>query len=549
MPLSGSPELPTVKAEPLSADAGRLARFLLSHAAIEAALRGPPIIDVHVKEADPGEADPAPPLFPDSITVAIDTPDLPTAPAVLDGLDAEQACILLRNVIQCVPDYRGFLASAFDKLAVGGFLIVTAPHQFLYERKLQVPSRYQQSHLRFYTPGTLLAEVEEALDPCRYRVRLLADHDAGFDYAASLQSVPAGGHDIVLCLEKIAAPPWRAAMEQDESQSAVYTSASPFLPPFEAEANAYRVIAPDNRQIDRLIVLKLDHRGDFMMAMPAFRILRHAFRAARITLVCGSWNRQEAEDLRLFDRVIAFDFFPEDVSAGPSVPSYEELCDRFAELVAGESFDAAIDLRLYEDTRELIKSIDARHRAGFDPLDKFPWLTIPLNLLIPTRDGRAEQGVMLATDFHTRIGEHHGFAMIFLRQPEMEERRSVLDGPYLTLKPGHYEFEVLIEPLAQEFAMGYDLAANDSRRMLGAGEIAVRRDRYPRFTFETTERIEKFEFRLMTRHAGPLPPFRFLGLRYRRYGAFVGVHQREAMALLAHLVALRLEEPYTVARL
>jgi hypothetical protein len=131
----------------------------------------------------------------------------------------------------------------------------------------------------------------------------------------------------------------------------------------------------------------------------------------------------------------------------------------------------------------------------------------------------------------------------------MEERRSVLDGPYLTLRPGHYEFEVLIEPLAQEFAMGYDLAANDSRRMLGAGEIAARRDRYPRFTFDTTERIEKFEFRLMTRHAGLLPPFRFLGLRYRRSGVFVGVHQREAMALLAHLVALRLEEPYTVARL
>lgn len=545
MPLSGSPELPTVKAEPLSADAGRLARFLLSHATIEAALRGPPLIDVRLREA----ADPGAPLFPDSITVEIDAADLATAPAALDGLDQERACILLRNVIQCVPDYRGFLASAFDKLAVGGFLIVTVPHQFLYERKLQVPSRYRQSHLRFYTPGALLAEVEEALDPCRYRVRLLADHDAGFDYAASLQSVPEGGHDIVLCLEKMAASPWRAAMEQDESQSAVYTSVSPFLPPFEAEANAYRVIAPDNRQINRLIVLKLDHRGDFMMAMPAFRILRHAFPAAGITLVCGSWNRQEAECLGLFDRVIAFDFFPEDVSAGPSVLSYEELCNSFAEVIAGESFDAAIDLRLYEDTRELIKSIDARHRAGFDPLDKFPWLSIPLNLLIPTRDGRAEQGVMLATDFHTRIGEHHGFAMIFLRQPEMEERRSVLDGPYLTLRPGHYEFEVLIEPLAQEFAIGYDLAANDSRRMLGAGEIAVRRDRYPRFTFDTTERIEKFEFRLMTRHAGPLPPFRFLGLRYRRYGAFVGVHQREAMALLAHLVALRLEEPYTVARL
>src|SRR5438270_3756244 len=193
MSLTEPPELPAAEPEPLTGDGCSLARFLLSQPAVAAALRSPSIIDVRLKEA----ADPVSPLFADSVTVEIDAPDLPTAAAVLDGLADEQACLLLRNVVQCVADYRGLLAKAFDKLALGGFLIVIVPHQFLYERKLQVPSRYQQAHLRFYTPGTLLAEIEEALDPCRYRVRLLADHDAGFDYAASLQSAAAGGHEIV----------------------------------------------------------------------------------------------------------------------------------------------------------------------------------------------------------------------------------------------------------------------------------------------------------------------------------------------------------------
>ena len=194
------------------------------------------------------------------------------------------------------------------------------------------------------------------------------------------------------------------------------------MPPYEAEADAYRVIAPDNRGLQRLIVLKLDHRGDFMMATPAFRILRQAFPQAAITLVCGSWNRREADGLALFNRVIPFDFFPEDASAGAPWASAEDLCKQFAELVAGECWDVAIDMQLTRTPANLLKPIAARHKAGFDPYDAFPWLTIPLNLLVPTVDGRADQGVMLATEFHTQIGQHHGFALVFPDGIEVSRR-------------------------------------------------------------------------------------------------------------------------------
>jgi hypothetical protein len=40
-------------------------------------------------------------------------------------------------------------------------------------------------------------------------------------------------------------------------------------------------------------------------------------------------------------------------------------------------------------------------------------------------------------------------------------------------------------------------------------------------------------------------PFRFAGIRVARQAAIRGIHQTEAMALLAHLVRLRLHNAYT----
>ena len=186
-----------------------------------------------------------------------------------------------------------------------------------------------------------------------------------------------------------------------------------------------------------------------MMATPAFRILRQAFPQAAITLVCGSWNRREADGLALFNRVIPFDFFPEDASAGDPSASRRISASNSpnwsrAKLGRGDRPSA------YEDTRELLKPIAARHKAGFDPYDAFPWLTIPLNLLVPTVDGRADQRVMLATEFHTQIGRHHGFAIVFPDGIEASEQQILLYGPYIALKPGHHDLEILIEPQAED---------------------------------------------------------------------------------------------------
>jgi hypothetical protein len=67
----------------------------------------------------------------------------------------------------------------------------------------------------------------------------------------------------------------------------------------------------ENRSGRRLLVLKLDHYGDFLIGFPALKRLREAFPADHITLVCGSWNVNLAKESRIADEVHAYDFFPE----------------------------------------------------------------------------------------------------------------------------------------------------------------------------------------------------------------------------------------------
>ena len=109
-----------------------------------------------------------------------------------------------------------------------------------------------------------------------------------------------------------------------------------------------------------------------MMATDAFKTLRDAFATAEITLVCGSWNVVEAKRSGFFDKVITLDFFPEDDSARLAMELREVLVERFANRMAHESYDLAVDLRLAEDTRDVLRAIRARNYVGFDRYDSFP---------------------------------------------------------------------------------------------------------------------------------------------------------------------------------
>jgi ADP-heptose:LPS heptosyltransferase len=125
--------------------------------------------------------------------------------------------------------------------------------------------------------------------------------------------------------------------------------------------------------ISRILIFKLDHFGDFFVAIRAFTILRDAWPDAHITLVCGSWNVRFAIDLGIFDEILPFDFSlmtPNRPYHGKS--DWVGRCEPIGELPL-LSYDLAIDLRHDMDTRPCLLFTDAKYKAGYND----PWLAWP----------------------------------------------------------------------------------------------------------------------------------------------------------------------------
>ncbi len=517
-----------------------LLQLILTQDVLKAAVTEGPIVELRASADEKRSS-----LFPIAATVEVNSSDAKQAHETVRGLRRDLGLIFLHDVLPFLSETRQFIELCFSKLAIGGTMIISTPHQFLYERKLRLPSRRNTLHRRFYTPNTLLADVEEAIDSSEFRLRFLCDSDIGYTYRTGLNAIPGGGQDILLAIERIARPSWRSEMEGDEIWAAAPTRPSRFLPVDKKAPAPVRIVGPDARSVNSVIVMKLDHRGDFMMAMEAFKVLRDAFDKAEMTLICGTWNVAEAERTGYFEHIVPFDFFPEDDSARTEMPSREWLIDRFGQCMAGKSYDLAVDLRLYDDTRDLLRKIDARNRAGFDRFDDFPWMSIRLNTPSATEDDRAESAVMSAAAFHTSLGNHRAFEIVFDTVSRFEENRTLLWGPYQDLKSGRYAFECLIEPLAEDFDIAFDIVKDSGTKTVAAGILRVARSERPRLELEVVERLLQFEFRLYAGPAFEVKPFRFLGLRYVRPGVIRGVHQTEGMALLAHLVRLRMRDAFT----
>ena len=110
-----------------------------------------------------------------------------------------------------------------------------------------------------------------------------------------------------------------------------------------------------------ILLTKVDHIGDLLLALPAFAALRRHFPDASLTLMCGRWNVGIAKKLDIFDRIIPIDFF-----AGKADAARKPVFDsRQIEDLSLPMFDVAIDLRVDEDTRVLLHYVSARFKAGY----------------------------------------------------------------------------------------------------------------------------------------------------------------------------------------
>jgi ADP-heptose:LPS heptosyltransferase/GT2 family glycosyltransferase len=129
--------------------------------------------------------------------------------------------------------------------------------------------------------------------------------------------------------------------------------------------------------IKRILVVKVDHIGDFVTAIPAIRRLKQIFPAAAIHVLASRAARALAEAECCIEEFIEFEFFHAVSERGPkqiSSDEYQALHDRLAPY----RFDIAIDLRKHLDTREVLRYTPARFLAGFDYMGQFPFLDIAL---------------------------------------------------------------------------------------------------------------------------------------------------------------------------
>lgn len=127
--------------------------------------------------------------------------------------------------------------------------------------------------------------------------------------------------------------------------------------------NTHRARMMDKAQArsetNNICVVKVDHIGDFVTALPALQALKNEFPAAAIDMVCARWNVAMARASGLFREVYPCEFFAENPGKGLKGPTRG-----FPPQVIGQKYDLAIDLRVHEETRVLLPNISARWYAG-----------------------------------------------------------------------------------------------------------------------------------------------------------------------------------------
>ncbi|HEY8874612.1 MAG TPA: glycosyltransferase family 9 protein [Stellaceae bacterium] len=130
-------------------------------------------------------------------------------------------------------------------------------------------------------------------------------------------------------------------------------------------------------EIRRILVVKLDHIGDCIIAFPAVRRLKQHFPNARISVLTSHASRPVWSLEPSVEAAIEFDFFHA-ISGLGELERTEEDWRELHERLSALHFDLAIDLRKHTETRPVLQHTNARYLAGFDFRNQFPWLDIAL---------------------------------------------------------------------------------------------------------------------------------------------------------------------------
>ena len=194
-------------ARPVGIEARKVYWQRLASGFVERYLGGAHILDIGYR----GGRAQAVPIVPQAIGVDLDYPGYDGT--TLPFPDLSQDALFVSHCLEHIQDYRASLADWYRVLKIGGYLLIFVPHKYLYERRAAPPSARNPDHKRFYTPASLLAEIEESLPINGFRVRHLADNDQAYEYEHPIERHPRGCYEIELVLQKIARPSYSDRLE------------------------------------------------------------------------------------------------------------------------------------------------------------------------------------------------------------------------------------------------------------------------------------------------------------------------------------------------
>jgi len=117
--------------------------------------------------------------------------------------DNSQQHVYSSHVLEHISNRAEVIREWFRVVKSGGYIITVVPHQDLYEKRAQLPSRWNQDHKVFYRPSNLLKEFEDALSVNGFRVRHLQDNDKGHDYSTPEEVHSPGQYEIELVIQKL----------------------------------------------------------------------------------------------------------------------------------------------------------------------------------------------------------------------------------------------------------------------------------------------------------------------------------------------------------
>ncbi len=505
--------------------------------------------------------------------------------SVPDASNQSFRTLFSRDALGLARDPSSTLATWFDLLRTGGNLIIVLPANVCPEEEgvvhgpaasslPQASAVIAPSSLGALRPAvhqaSLLRVVEAALTPGTFRVILLdqsparrSDVDgAALDLRLVLQKLPTAE----TALPDVSDTTVRADLQPNVADlSMPFTSIQPT--PVKTPGMRYdngllvRDFATQQTKVARILVLKLDHHGDFVIGLPALTELRENYPGAYIRLVCGSWNVSSAAASGLFDDVRTFNYFPERAVEwiGVSASTGWSLFDKAAE----GSFDLAIDLRVDDDTRSLLARVDARLRCGIGSIARFPLLDVALpdSAREPTQIALSAHGNFSLTPDGAQVLEPGDFlsCMDFKTAAYHESVFKSVTGPLLKsstffLPRGSYSVSFNLS--AHSFVPGLrgtgvkiEVVADGERtvasKVFGRRSISRISSEGATLHFESSGRPSTYEFLVITEGRPLIGRLRFAGLRLRRHDANGArfspseLHVGEKLSLLVNLIRQR----------